>query len=374
MQRTKIKAAAEQRSPKRAKAYIRPRANAPSPTPATQKQRQSGGAQNAPKRTSDPVQVLQVPRLPRKSSGRAAEPKTRQSVHQTPRKCSKSHACHAKAAAERRSPKRAKAYIRPRASAPSPTPATQKQRQGGGAQNAPKRTSDPAQALQVPRLPRKSSGRAAEPKTRQSVHQTPCKCSKSDACHAKAAAERRSPKRAKAYIRPRAAAPSPTPATQKQRQSGGAQNAPNRTSDPGLLLQVPRLPRKSSGRAAEPKTRQSVHQTPRKRSKPHACHAKAAAEQRSPKRAKAYIRPRASAPSPTPATQKQRQSSGAQNAPKRTSDPVQVLQVPRLPRKSSGRAAEPKTRQSVPAEGKATYSSPLFGYPYRSTIKPRLDL
>ena len=317
------KAAAERRSPKRAKAYMRPRANAPSPTPATQKQRQSGGAQNAPKRTSDPVQVLQAPRLPRKSSGRAAEPKTRQSVHQTPRKCSKSHTCHAKAAAEQRSPKRAKAYIRPRASAPSPTPATQKQRQSRGAQNAPKRTSDPAQALQVPRLPRKSSGRAAEPKRRQSVHQTLRKCSKSHACHAKAAAEPRSPKRAKAYIRPHASAPNPTPATQKQRQSGGAQNAPKRTSDPVQVLQVPRLPRKSSGRAAEPKTRQSVHQTPCKCSKSHACHAKAAAEQRRPRSAKAYIRPPAGAPSPTPATRTQGQSSGDQGAPKRTSDPLQ---------------------------------------------------
>ena len=240
-----------------------------------QKQRQSDGAQNAPKRTSDPVRALQVPRLRRKSSGRAAEPKTRQSVHQTPGKRSKHQACHAKAAAEWRSQKRAKAYIRPRASAPRPTPATQKQRQSGGAQNAPKRTSDPAQVLQVPRLPRKSSGRAAEPKTRQSVHRAPPKCSKSHACHAKAAAERRSPKRAKAYIRPRASAPSPTPATQKQRQSGGAQNAPKRTSDPAQVLQVPRLPRKSSGKAAGPKTRQSVHQTPRKCSKAHACHAKA---------------------------------------------------------------------------------------------------
>ena len=444
-------AAAERRRPKHAKAYIRPRASAPSAAPATQKQRQSGGDQNAPKRTSqtprlprkssgraaetktrqsvhqtprkcskchacyakqrqsggdqnapkrtsDPVQVQQAPRLPRKSSGRAAETKTRQSVHQTPCKCSKRHACHAKAAAERRRPKRAKAYIRPRASAPSATPATQKQRQSGGDQNAPKRTSDPAQVLQVPRLPRKSSakayirprasapsatpatqkqrqsggdqnapkrtsdpvqvlqaprlprkssGRAAETKTRQSVHQTPCKCSKPHACHAKATAERRRPKHAKAYIRPRAGAASPTPATQKQRQSGGDQNAPKRTSDPAQVLQVPRLPRKSSGRAAETKTRQSVHQTPCKCSKSHACHAKAAAEQQRPKRAKAYIRPRASAPSATPAAQKQRQSGGDQNAPKRTSDPVQVLQVPRLPRKSSGRAAEPKTRQSV---------------------------
>ena len=341
------KAAAERRRAKRAKAYIRPRAGAASPTPATQKQRQSSRDQNAPKRTSDPVQVLQAPRLPRKSSGRAAETKTRQSVHQTPCRCSKSHACHAKAAAERRRPKRAKAYIRPRAGAASPTPATQKQRQSGGDQNAPKRTSDPPQVLQVPRLPRKSSGRAAETKTRQSVHQTPCKCSKRHACHAKAAAERRRPKRAKAYIRPRASAPSPTPATQKQRQSGGDQNAPKRTSDPAQAQQIPRLPRKRSGRAAETKTRQSVHQTPRKCSKSHACHAKAAAERRRPKRAKAYIRPRASAPSATPATQKQRQSGGDQNAPKRTSDPVQVQQVPRLPRKSSGRAAETKTRQSV---------------------------
>ena len=332
------KAAAERRRPKRAKAYSRPRASAPSPTPATQKQRQSGGDQNAPKRTSDPVQVQQVPRLPHKSSGRAAETKTRQSVHQTPCKCSKPHACHAKAAAERRRPKRAKAYIRPRAGAASPTPATQKQRQSGGDQNAPKRTSDPAQVLQAPRLPRKSSGRAAETKTRQSVHQTPCKCSKRHACHAKAAAERRRPKRAKAYIRPRASAPSARPATQKQRQSGGDQNAPKRTSDPVQVLQAPRLPRKSNGKAAETKTRQSVHQTPCRCSKSHACHAKAAAERRRPKRAKAYIRPRASAPSPTPATQKQRQSGGDQNAPKRTSDPVQVLQVPRLPRKSSGRA------------------------------------
>ena len=222
---------------------------ATSPTPATQKQRKSGGAQNAPKRTSDPGQALQVPRLPRKSSGRAAETKTRQSVHQTPLKCRKSHTCHAK-----------------------------------------------------------RSGRAAETKTRQSVHQTPCKRSKSHACHAKAAEERRRPKRAKAYIRPLASAPSPTPATQKQRQSGGDQNAPKRTSDPLEVPQVPHLPRKSSGRAAETKTRQSVHQTPCKCSKSHACHAKAAEERRRPKRAKAYIRPRASAPSPTPATQKQRQS------------------------------------------------------------------
>ena len=366
------KAAAERRRPNDAKAYIRPTADAPSPTPATQKQRQSRGDQTTPKRTSDPLRMLQVPRLPRKSSDRAAETKRRQSVHQTPCRCTKPHACHAKAAAERRRPNDAKAYIRPPADAPSPTPATQKQRQSGGDQTTPKRTSDPLQMLQAPRLPH--SDRAAETKRRQSVHQTPCRCSKSHTCHAKATAERRRPNDAKAYIGPTADAPSPTPATQKQRQSGGDQTTPKRTSD---MHQVPRLPRKSSGRAAETKRRQSVHQIPCRCPKPHACHAKAAAERRRPNDAKAYIRPHcrrpkshachakaaaerrrpndakayigptADAPSPTPATQKQRQSGGDQTTPKRTSDPLQMHQVPRLPRKSSSRAAETKRCQSV---------------------------
>ena len=180
-----------------------------------------------------PPAVQQVPRLPRESSSRAAETKERQSVHQTPCRCSKSHACHAKAGAEQRRPRSAKAYIRP--------PAVQ----------------------QAPRLPRESSGRAAETKERQSVHQTPC------------------------------SAASSTPATQKRGESSGDQGAPKPTSDP---LQC---------------------------SKSHACPAKAAAEQRRPRSAKAYIRPPAGAPSSTPATRKQGQSSGDQGAPKRTSDPLQ---------------------------------------------------
>ena len=155
--------------------------------------------------------MQQVPRLPRESSGRAAETKERQSVHQTP------------------------------CSAASPTPAARKQRQSSGDQGAPKRTSDPLQVQQVPRLPRESSGRAAETKERQSVHQTPC------------------------------SAASPTPATPKQRQSSGDQGAPKRTSDPVQC------------------------------SKSHACHAKAAAEQRRPRSAKAYIRASAHAPSPADA-------------------------------------------------------------------------
>ena len=413
--------------------------SAASPTPATRKQRQSSGAYIRP------PAMLQAPRLPRESRGRAAETKERQSVHQTP------------------------------CSAASPTPATRKQRQSSGDQGAPKRTSDPLRrskshachakaaaaqrrprsakayirppaVQQAPRLPRESRGRAAETKERQSVHQTPCsaasptpatrkqrqssgdqgapkrtsdplQCSKSRACHAKAATEQRRLKERQSV-----------PATRKQRQRSGDQGAPKRTSDPlrrskshachakaaaaqrrprsakayirpPAVQQAPRLPRESRGRAAETKERQSVHQTPcsaasptpatrkqRQRSgdqgapkrtsdplqcsKPHACHAKAAAEQRRPRSAKAYIRPPAaqeaprlprksrgraaetkerqrihqtpcSAASPTPATRKQRQSSGDQGAPKRTSDPLQCHQAPRLPRKSSGRAAKP---------------------------------
>ena len=226
--------------------------------------------------------MLHAPRLPRKSSGRGVETKRRQSVHQTPCRCSKSHACHAKAAAEQRRPNDAKAYIRSSADAPRPTPATQKLRQNRGDQTTPKRTSDPLQMHQAPRLPRKSSSRTAETKRRQSVHQTSCRCSMPHACHAKAAAERRRPNDAKAYITPPADAPSPTPATQKQRQSGGHQTTPKRTSDFLQMLQVPRLPRKSSGRAAETKRRQSVHQTSCRCTKSHVCHAKAAAERRRP--------------------------------------------------------------------------------------------
>ena len=188
--------------------------NAPRPTPATQKQRQSSADQTTPKRTSDPLQ------------------------------CTKPHACHAKAAAEQRRPNDAKAYIRPPA------------------------------MHQAPRLPRKSSGRSSGDQTTPKRTSDPLPCAQSHACHAKAAAEQRRPNDAKAYIRPPA------------------------------VHQASRLPRKSSGRAAETQRRQSVHQTP--------CRA----------------------PSPTPATQKQRQSSGDQTTPKCTSDPVQMQQVPRLPRKS----------------------------------------
>ena len=340
------------RRPAHSKAYIRPRADAVSPRPATQKSSGQRGGPRTPKRTSDPVQMQQVPRLPRKSPAASAAARAHQSVHQTPCRCSKSHACHAKVQRPARQPARTKAYIRPRADAASPAPATQKsskshachakvqrparrpahtkayirpradaanpmpatQKSSGqrGGPRTPKRTSDPVQMQYVPRLPRKSPAASAAARAHQSVHQTPCRCSKSRACHAKVQRPaRRRDNDAKTYIGPPADAPSPTPATQKQRQSRGDQTTPKRTSDPLQCRQVPRLPRKSSGKAAETKRRQNVHRTPCRCTKSHACDAKAATEPRRPNNAKAYIRPPAVPPSPTPATQKQRQSGGA---------------------------------------------------------------
>ena len=56
------------------------------PTPATQKSSGQRGGPRTPKRTSDPVQMQQVPRLPRKSPAASAAARAHQSVHQTPRR------------------------------------------------------------------------------------------------------------------------------------------------------------------------------------------------------------------------------------------------------------------------------------------------
>ena len=122
-------------APREARAYIRPLGNAHCPTPATQKRRSPKGRHRAPGRTSDPLAVHIVPRLPRKSGGAPRDarayirplgngPKGRQGVHQTPWQCTLSHACHAKAAEP---------------------------------QGTPGRTSDPLAVHIVPRLPRRVS-------------------------------------------------------------------------------------------------------------------------------------------------------------------------------------------------------------------------
>ena len=216
-----------------ARAYIRPLGGAHCPTPATQKRRRprdTGGtpegrqgvhptpwrctlshachakaaetkghrrdAGGTPGRTSDPLAVHIVPRLPRKSGGdqgtpegrrrdasayirplggahcptpatqkrrrprdTGGTPEGRQGVHPTPWRCTLSHACHAKAA-------ETKGH----------------RRDAGG---TPGRTSDPLAVHIVPRLPRKSGGDQGTPEGRQGVHPTPWRCTLSHACHAK---------------------------------------------------------------------------------------------------------------------------------------------------------------------------------------------
>ena len=100
----------------------------------------------------------------------------------------------------------------------------------------------------------------------------------------------------------------PTPATQKWRSPRDTRGTPGRTFDPLAVHIVPRLPRKCSGAQGTPEGRQ--------------------------RDARAYIRPLGSAHCPTPATQKQRSPRDTRGTPGRTSDPLAVHIVPRLPRVS----------------------------------------
>ena len=366
-------------APRHARAYIEPVGSAHCPTPATQKGRSPKGRQGVhptpwqctlshachakeaepqgtPGRTSDPLAVHIVPRLPRKSGGAPTDarayirplgsahcptpatqkkrsPKGRQGVHPTPWQCTLSHACHAKAAEPQGMPGRASdplaMHIVPRLP-----------RKRGGAPRTPGRTpdalavhtgrtSDPLAVHIVPRLPRKRGGAPRDAKAYirplGSAH-----------CPTPATQKRRSPTDARAYIRPLGSAHCPTPATQKQR---------------------------------SPKGRQDVHPTPWQCTLSHACHIKEADLQGTPGRtsdplarkrrgaprdARAYIRPLGSAHCPTPATQKRRSPKGRQGVhptpwqctlshachakaaepqgtPGRTSNPLAVHIVPRLP-------------------------------------------
>ena len=239
--------------------------------------------QGTPGRTSDPLAVQIVPRLPRKSHA---------AVHIVPRLPRKRGG----------DPRDARAYIRPLGSAHCPTPATQTRRR-------PKGAHCPTPATQTRR----------RPKGRQGAHPTPWQCRLSHACHAKEAETQGTsgrtsdplavhivprlprkrggdPRDARAYIRPLGSADCATPATQKRRRPKGrqgvhptpwqctlshachaneaeTQGTPGRTSDPLAVQIVPRLPRKRGG---------------------------------DPRDARAYIRPLGSADCATPATQKRR--------------------------------------------------------------------
>ena len=342
-----------------ARAYIRPLGNAQCPTPATQKRRRPRDTGGTPGRTSNPLAVHIVPRLPGKRGGDQGTPEGRQGVHPTPWQRTLSHACHAKEAETKGHRRDARAYIRPLGSARCPTPATQKRRRPRDTGGTPGRTStsDPLAVHIVPRLPRKRGGDQGTPGGRQGVHPTPWQCTLSHACHAKEAETKGHRRDARAYIRPLGSARCPTPATQKRRRPRDTAGTPGRTSDPlavhvvprlprkrggdqgtpALAVHVvPRLPRKSGGDQGTPEGRQGVHPTPWQCTLSHACHAKAAETKGHRRDARAYIRPLGSGRCPTPATQKRRRPRDTGRTPGRTSDPLAVHVVPRLPRKSGG--------------------------------------
>ena len=299
-----------------------------------QKRRRPKGT---PGRTSDPLAVHIVPRLPRKSRQRGGDPKGRQGVHPTPWQCTLSHACHAKAAKEAETQRDARAYIRPLGSAHCPTPATQK--------------------------PPKAAKRSGDPKGRQGVHPTPWQCTLSHACHAKAAKEAETQRDARAYIRPLGSAHCPTPATQKPQKRRRPKGTPGRRPLGSAHCHTPatQKPPKAAKRSGDPKGRQGVHPTPWQCTLSHACHAKAAKEAETQRDARAYIRPLGSAHCLTPATQKPPKRRRPKGTPGRTSDPLAMHFVPRLPRKS---------RQKPPKEAETQRDARAYIRPLGSAHCP----
>ena len=443
-------------APRDARAYIQPLGSAHGPTPATQKRRRAY------------IRPLGSAHCPTPATQKTRSPKGRQGVHPTPWQCTLSHACHAKAAEPEGTPGRtsdplgvhivprllrkrggarrdARVYIRPLGSAHCPTPATQKRRSPKGRQGVhptpwqctlshacyakeaepeetPGRTSDPLAVHIVPRLPRKKRGAPRDAR----AHPTPWQCTLSHACHAKAAEPQGMPGRtsdplgmhivdivprlprkrggaprdARAYIRSLGSAHCPTPATQKMRSPKGRQGVhPTpwqctlshachaKEAEP---LGNAHCPTPATQKRRSPKGRQGIHPTPWQCTLSLACHAKAAEPQGTPGRtsdplgvhivprlprksggaprdARAYIRPLGNAHCPTPATQKRRSPKGRQGVhptpwqctlshachakaaepqgtPGRTSDPLAVHIVPRLLRKSGGAPRTPCVR------------------------------
>ena len=299
-------------------------------TPATQKRRRPKGRQAVHPSPWQSVHI--VPRLPRKRGGdprgarayiralgsahcatpatqKRRRPKGRQGVHPSPWQCTLCHACHAKEAETQGTP-----GCPWQCTLPHACHAKEAETQG-----TPGRTSNPLAVHIVPRLPRKRR----RPKGRQGVHPSPGQCTLSHACHAKEAE---------------------------------TQGTPGRTSEPLAVHIGPRLPRQRGGdprdarayiraldsahkpatqKRRRPKGRQGVHPIPWRCTLSHACHAKEAETQGTPGRtseplavhivprlprqrggdprdARAYIRALGSAHCATPATQKKRRPKGRQ--------------------------------------------------------------
>ena len=340
-------------APRDARAYIRPLGSAHCPTPDTQKKR-------SPIRDARAyIRPFGNAHCPTPATQKRRSPKGRQGVHPTPWQCTLSHACHAKAAEPQGTPGRvytsdplavhivprlprkrggaprdARAYIRPLGSAHCPTPATQEWRSPKGRQGVhrtlwqctlshachaktaepqgtPGRTSDPLAVHICPAEPQGTPGCTSDP---MAVHIVPRLTRKRNGA----------PRDARAYIRPFGSAHCPTPATQKRRSPKGRQGV-HRT-----LWQCT-LSHACDAKAAEP---QGVHQTPWQCTLSHACHAKEAEPQGTPERTSdplaVHIVPRLP-----------RKRGGAKGTPGRTSDPLAMHIVTRLPRKSGGAKGTP---------------------------------
>ena len=383
--------------PRDARAYIRPLAEHQVAHLPRKSQRQSGGDQRTPGRTSDPLLSTKCRACHAKATSRATETKGRHGVHPTPCSAPSPTPVIQKPPAERRRPRDARAYIRPLAehqvphlprksqaaetkghqgvhptpcSAPSPKPATQKppaerrrhrdarayirplgehqvprlprksHRQSGGDQWTPGRTSDPLQSTKWRTCHAKATGRAAETKGRQGVHPTPCSAPSPTPATQKPPAERRRPRDARPYTRPLAVHQVPRLPRKSHRQSGGDQGTPGRTSDPLLST------------------------------KSHTCHAKA--KRRRPRDTRAYIRPLAVHQVPRLPRKSHRQSGGDQGTPWRTPDPLQCTKSHTCHAKATGRAAETKGRQGVhPTPCSAPSPTPASQKPPTERRRPR---
>ena len=279
---------AERRCPNDARAYIRALGQHQVLHRARKCYRQSGGAQPTPERTSDLASTKYCTGHA-SATGRAAVPKRRQSVHQTWQAPSTAQGAQV-LPAERRCPNDARAYIRAlgqhqvlrrarkryrQSGGPNDARAYiralgQHQvlhrarkcyRQSGGAQTTPERTSEPLASTKYCTGHANATGRAAVPNRRQSVHQSPWPAPSTAQGTQVLPAERRCPNDARAYIR-LGKHQVLHRARKSYRQSGGAQTTPERTSEPLTSAKYCTGHASATGRAAVPKRRQSVHQSP----------------------------------------------------------------------------------------------------------------
>ena len=193
--------------------------------------RKRGGAQGTPGRTPTPWQCTLSHACHAKRSG--GPQGDAQGVHLTPWQCTLCHACHAKEAETQGTPGRTSdplaVHIVPRLP-----------RKRGGAQGTPGRTPTPLAVHIVPRLPRKRGGAQGTPGRTSdplAVHIVPTPATQNAHCLTPATQKKRRPKgRQGVHSDPLGSAHCATPATQKRRRPKGR---PGRTSDPLAVHIVP---------------------------------------------------------------------------------------------------------------------------------------